>query len=431
MEIKRDYYLSKLINRKHNGLIKVISGIRRCGKSYLLNTLFYNHLLECGVKEDHVIKFAFDSAEDLDLIGENLIELERNELKVNPNKFMDYIKTKILDNDTYYLLLDEVQQLDCFESVLNGYLRKSNMDVYVTGSNAKFLSKDIVTEFSGRGDEIKMYPLSFEEFMSVYNGDKYEGLNEYMLYGGIPVVVLRDNSQDKISTLDALFNEIYLSDIIKRNKVRKKDDLSDLLNVIASSVGSLTNPEKLKNTFKSVKKSKITSTTISKYLEYFEDSFLVEPSKRFDIKGRAYIDTPQKFYFVDAGLRNSRLNFRQVEQTHLMENIIYTELRRRGYKVDVGVVTVYEKDEQGKQIRKQLEVDFVCNLGSKKYYIQSTYSMPSEYKRKQEIRPLKNIDDFFKKIIVTKDIVPSTYDDNGILTISIYDLLLKFDEFII
>ncbi len=431
MEIKRDYYLSKLINRKHNGLIKVISGIRRCGKSYLLNTLFYNHLIESGVKADHIIKFAFDSADDLDLIGENLIELEKNELKVNPNKFMDYIKTKILDNDTYYLLLDEVQQLDCFESVLNGYLRKSNMDVYVTGSNAKFLSKDIVTEFSGRGDEIKMYPLSFEEFMSVYNGDKYEGLNEYMLYGGIPVVVLRDNSQDKISTLDALFSEIYLSDIIKRNKVRKRDDLSDLLNVVASSVGSLTNPEKLKNTFKSVKKSKITSTTISKYLEYFEDSFLVEPSKRFDIKGKAYIDTPQKFYFIDAGLRNSRLNFRQVEQTHLMENIIYTELRRRGYKVDVGVVTVYEKDEQGKQIRKQLEVDFVCNLGSKKYYIQSAYSMPSEDKRKQEIRPLKNIDDFFKKIIVTKDIVPSTYDDNGILTISIYDLLLKFDEFII
>lgn len=431
MEIKRDYYLDKLISRKHNSLIKIISGIRRSGKSYLLNTLFYNYLLESGVKENHIIRFAFDSADDLSLIGENLIELERNNLKVNPNKFMDYIKTKIMDNDIYYLLLDEVQMLDCFEAVLNGYLRKSNIDVYVTGSNAKFLSKDIVTEFSGRGDEIKMYPLSFGEFMSIYNGDKYEGLNEYMLYGGIPMVILRDNAEDKITTLDSLFSEIYLSDIIKRNKIRKKDDLSDLLNVVASSIGSLTNPEKLKNTFRSVKKSKITSTTVSKYLEYFEDSFLVEPSKRYDIKGKSYIDTPQKFYFVDAGLRNSRLNFRQIEQTHIMENIIYTELRRRGYKVDVGVVTVYEKDENDKQIRKQLEVDFVCNLGSKKYYIQSAYSIPNEDKRKQEIRPLKNIDDFFKKIIVTKDIVPPTYDDNGILTVSIYDLLLKFDEYIL
>ena len=283
MEIKRDFYLEKLIKRKHNGLIKVVTGIRRCGKSYLLNTLFYHHLFENGVDESHIIRFAFDSADDLSLIGENLIRIEKEKRHVDPEKFMAYIRSKITDRGMYYLLLDEVQLLDCFESVLNGYLRKENMDVYVTGSNAKFLSKDIITEFAGRGDEIHMYPLSFSEFMSVYNGDKYEGLSEYMLYGGIPLVVLRDGVNDKTAALGTLFSEIYIRDICTRNRIRNQSELEDLLNILSSSIGSLTNPEKLKNTFRTVKKSKITSNTIKKYLGYFEDSFLIESAQRYDI----------------------------------------------------------------------------------------------------------------------------------------------------
>lgn len=424
MEIKREYYLNKLIKRKHNGLIKVITGIRRCGKSYLLNTLFYQHLIASGVAEDHIIRFAFDSADDLYLIGESLIELEKKNKKVNPEKFMAYIRDKVVDKEMYYILLDEVQLLDCFETVLNGYLRKDNMDIYVTGSNAKFLSTDIITEFAGRGDEIHMFPLSFAEFMSVYKGDKYEGLSEYMLYGGIPLVVLREDASDKSALLSNLFDEIYVRDISKRNKVRNIGELEDLLNILSSAIGSLTNPEKLKNTFHSVKKSKITSTTIKKYLGYLEDSFLLESAQRYDIKGKAYIETPQKYYFTDLGLRNARINFRQFEQTHAMENVIYNELRMRGYSVDVGVVTTTERDESGKSVRKQLEVDFVCNLGAKRYYIQSAYSLPDEQKRNQEIRPFRRIDDSFKKIIITKDIVPPHFDEHGILTMNIYDFLL-------
>ncbi len=424
MEIKRDYYLNKLISKKQNGLIKIISGIRRCGKSYLLNTIFYDYLISIGVDESHIIKFAFDSADDLLLIGENLIELEREKRKVAPEKFMEYIRTQIKDDELYYLLLDEVQMLDCFESVLNGYLRKSNMDVYVTGSNAKFLSSDIVSEFAGRGDEIHMYPLSFSEFMSVYSGDKYEGLNEYMLYGGIPLVVLREGENDKVDALKRLFSEIYIRDICKRNKVRNIAELEDLLNILSSSIGSLTNPEKLKNTFKSVKKSKITAATIKKYLDYFEDSFLLEDAERYDVKGKSYIETPKKFYFSDLGLRNARINFRQLEQTHTMENAIYNELRTRGYSVDVGVVPITEKDNAGKTIRKQLEIDFICNIGLAKCYIQSAYSLPDEEKRNQEIRPFRKIDDSFKKIVVTKDMVPANYDEHGILTVNIYDFLL-------
>ena len=424
MEIKRNLYLNKLISLKHNGLIKVITGIRRCGKSYLLNEIFYNHLLEAGVNENHIIRFAFDSGDDLDLIGESIIEIEKENRKVNPEKFMAFVRSKITDNEMYYLLLDEVQMLDCFETVLNGYLRKKNVDVYVTGSNAKFLSKDIITEFAGRGDEIHMYPLSFSEFMSAYNGDKYEGLSEYMLYGGIPLVVLRDGQENKASALENLFSEIYVRDIQKRNKVRNIGELEDLLNIVSSAIGSLTNPEKLRKTFKSLKHSKITSATIKKYLDYLEDSFLLESAQRYDIKGKAYIETPKKFYFSDMGLRNARINFRQFEQTHAMENVIYNELRMRGYKVDVGVVTISEKDEDGKSVRKQLEVDFVCNLGSKKIYIQSAFAMPDEEKRTQEIRPFKKINDSFKKIVITKDIVPSYYDENGILTMNIYDFLL-------
>ena len=424
MEIKRDSYLEQLINRKGNGLIKVITGIRRCGKSYLLNTIFYNHLLNDGVKEDHIIKFAFDSADDLALIGESLIQIEKEKRKVDPEKFMAYIRTKITDNGLYFLLLDEVQMLDCFESVLNGYLRKDSMDVYVTGSNAKFLSKDIITEFAGRGDEIHMYPLSFSEFMTAYRGDKYEGLTEYMMYGGIPLVVLRQNENEKVKTLENLFGELYITDIVKRNKIKNQSELEELLNILSSSIGSLTNSEKLKNTFRSVKKSHITANTIRKYIACFEDSFLIESAKRYDIKGKAYIETPQKYYFTDLGLRNARLNFRQFEQTHAMENVIYNELKMRGYNVDVGVVPIAERNEEGKVVRKQLEVDFVCNLGSKRYYIQSAYSIPDADKKAQEVRPFKKIEDSFKKIIVTKDIVPTSYDENGVLTVNIYDFLL-------
>ena len=427
MEIRRDLYLNKLIQRKGNGLIKIISGIRRCGKSYLLNTIFYNYLLASGVAADHIIRFAFDSADDLQLIGESLIRIEKEKRGVDPEKFVAYIKEQFKDDETYYLLLDEIQLLDCFEAVLNGYLRNTNLDVFVTGSNAKFLSKDIITEFAGRGDEIHMYPLSFAEFMSVYEGDRYAGLAEYMLYGGIPLVVLRDDVRDKAADLQKLFDEIYLRDIFKRNRIKNTRELEDLLNIISSSIGSLTNPEKLKNTFRSVKKSKITSNTIKKYLDYFEDSFLIESAQRYDIKEKAYIETPKKYYFSDLGLRNARINFRQFEQTHIMENVIYNELRLRGFNVDVGVIQTSEKDQDGKVLRKQLEVDFVCNLGTSRYYIQSAYSLPDEAKRAQEIRPFRRIDDSFKKIVITKDIVPPQYDEYGILTVNIYDFLLDWE----
>lgn len=424
MEIRRDFYLDKLIDRKGNGLIKVITGIRRCGKSYLLNTIFYQHLLDCGIQRNHIIRFAFDSADDLQLIGESLIQMEKEKRGVDPEKFVNYIQSKIVDEENYYLLLDEVQLMDCFEAVLNGYLRKSNMDVYVTGSNAKFLSKDIITEFAGRGDEIHMYPLSFAEFMSVHPGDKYTGLAEYMLYGGIPLVVLRENVQDKALTLQNLFSEIYMRDIFKRNRIKNIGEIEELLNILSSAIGSLTNPEKLKNTFKSVKKSKITANTINKYIGYFEDSYLIKSAQRYDIKGKAYIETPKKYYFTDLGLRNARINFRQFEQTHSMENVIYNELCRRGYNVDIGVVQIAAKDEHGKVSRKQLEVDFVCNMGASRYYIQSAYSLPDADKHEQEIRPFRNIDDSFKKIVVTKDIILPYYDDNGILFVNIYDFLL-------
>lgn len=428
MNINRDFYLNKLIKRKNNGLIKVITGIRRCGKSYLLNNIFYEYLIKNGVDKKHIIRFSFDSADDLYMIGENLIQIEKEKKGVDPEKFISFINSKIEDNETYYLLLDEIQMLDCFVAVLNGYLYKNNLDVYVTGSNAKLLSKDISTEFAGRGDEIHMYPLSFAEFMSVYKGDKYIGLSEYMMYGGIPLVVLRDDNNDKINTLQNLFNEIYIKDIEKRNNIKNIGELEELLNILSSSIGLLTNPEKLKNTFKSNKNSKITSQTIKKYLSSFEDSFLVESSNRYDVKGKLYIETPKKYYFTDLGLRNARINFRQFEESHSMENIIYNELRMRGYNVDVGLINIVERNQEGKVVRKQLEVDFICNLGSKRYYIQSVYSIPDKEKRSQEIRPFRNIDDSFKKIIITKDIVPSFYDDYGILTINIYDFLLNLNS---
>ena len=425
MEIKRDYYLGKLISRKGNGLVKVVTGVRRCGKTYLLDTLFYRHLIDSGIDDSHIVRFAFDSADDLALIGEDLIELQRQHRKVDPEKFLRYVRSRVTDDGMHYLLLDEVQQMESFEAVLNGYLRKGNMDVFVTGSNAKFLSSDIVTEFAGRGDEVRMYPLSFAEFMTVFDGDRYAGLAQYMLYGGIPLVVLREDVRDKAATLENLFAEIYIRDIVQRNKVRNQGELEDLLNTVASSIGSLTNPEKLKNTFRSVKKSKITAATVKKYLGCFEDAFLLEAAQRYDIKGRSYIETPKKYYFSDLGLRNARLGFRQVEQTHAMENVVYNELRMRGYNVDVGVVPVVEKNGGGTYARKQLEVDFVCNLGSARYYIQSAYSIPDRRKREQETRAFSKIDDSFKKVVVTGDIVPAQYDDRGILTISVYDFLLN------
>lgn len=425
MEIKRDFYLNQLIERKGNGLVKVITGIRRCGKSYLLNRIFYEHLLADGVEENHIIRFAFDSANDLFLIGENLIDLEKEKRTVNAEKFVSYLQNKLSDNGVYYLLLDEVQRLGQFEAVLNGYLRKPNVDIYVTGSNAKFLSKDVITEFAGRGDEIHMYPLSFAEFMSFYTGDRYQGLGDYLLYGGIPLVVLRENENEKIQILKNLFSEIYIRDIQKRNNIRNIGELEDLLNVLASSIGSLTNPEKLKNTFKSVKHSTITSNTIRKYLTGLEDAFLVDSAVRWDIKGKSYIETPLKYYFTDLGLRNSRLGFRQSEETHLMENVIFNELKMRGYNVDVGIVPVAERDAEGSVIRKQLEIDFVCNRGTRTYYIQSAYSLPNEKKREQETRPFIKINDSFKKIVITKDIVKPLYDERGILTINVYDFLLE------
>ena len=424
MDIKRDFYLNKMINRMGNGQVKVITGVRRCGKSFLLNTLFYDYLIENGVPADHIIRFAFDSADDLEMIGENIITLQKEKKSVDPQKFMKYIRSQCSDNRKYYLLLDEVQLMDSFESVLNGYLRKRNMDLYVTGSNAKFLSKDIITEFSGRGDEIHMFPLSFAEFMTAFSGDKYEGLTQYMTYGGIPLVVLCKDNNDKAVLLSNLYSEIYISDIIKRHNVRNKGDLEDLLNILSSSIGSLTNPEKLHRTFKTVKHSKITNQTIQKYIGYLEDSFLMESATRYDIRGKSYIDTPLKYYFSDLGLRNVRINFRQMEPTHSMENIIYNELRMRGYNVDVGVVSFSERDNNGKSQRKQLEIDFVCNKGASRYYIQSAYSLPTEEKRIQETRPFGKIKDAFKRIVITADFMSPHYDEDGIFMVNIFDFLL-------
>jgi len=427
IEIKRDIYLQKLISRKHNGLVKTITGVRRCGKSYLLNNLFHDHLRAEGVPDDHIIRFSFDSAKDLDRIGENLIELESENRKADPKKFLNFINAQIVDRGDYYLLLDEVQALGCFESVLNGYLREKNIDLYVTGSNAKFLSKDVITEFAGRGDEIHMMPLTFSEFMSVYDGNRYDGLMQYMLYGGIPLVVLRDDDEQRASTLNSLFKEIYIRDIIARYNVRNHGELEDLLDIISSSTGSLTNPEKIRNTFHSLKKSDISSKTVKRYLQYLEDSFIVQSVGRYDVKGKKYIAALQKYYFSDLGLRNARLNFRQFEIPHCMENVIYNELVVRGYNVDVGVVPIVEKSK-GTSARKQLEIDFVCNQGSERIYIQSAYSVQDPDKRQQEMRPFGKTGDSFRKILITNDMIPAHYTDEGILMMNIYDFLLEPDK---
>ena len=402
-------------------MIKVITGMRRCGKSYLLNTLFYNHLIECGVKESHIIRFAFDSADDLALIGENLLKVVESGRKVDANKFIEYINNQIKDNEMHYLLLDEVQNLGAFEYVLNGYLRKSNVDVYVTGSNAKFLSKDVITEFAGRGDEIKILPLSFAEFMAVYEGEKAEGLQEYMTFGGLPFVVGLRSDEQKIEYLKNLFTETYIKDIKVRYRLKKNNaELEEILNILSSSIGSLTNPTKLSNTFKTVKNVAISKGTIEKYIEYVKDSFLIDEAKQYDIKGKKYINSPKKYYFADLGLRNARIDFRQLEETHSMENVIFNELKVRGFNVDVGIVEIRENG-----VRKRLEIDFVANKGFNRYYIQSALSMPTMEKEKQEQRSLTKVDDSFKKIIVTVGFTRQHYNEQGILIINIYDFLLN------
>ena len=411
MEIKRDRYLNLLISKKHNGLIKVITGMRRCGKSYLLFTLFKDYLLSEGIEKSHIIEIAFDAYE--------------NKQYRDPDVLYPYLKEQIKDDGMYYVLLDEVQLLGEFEAILNSLTRMKNVDVYVTGSNARFLSKDVITEFRGRGDEVHMYPLSFAEFMSVYPGTKQDGWNEYMLYGGLPLVLSFTTPDQKIAFLKSLFEETYISDIVGRHNIRNKAELEELLNILSSAIGSLTNPEKLSATFRSVKNKKISSATIRKYIDYLCDSFLIDSAVRYDVKGKKYIDTPVKYYFTDMGLRNACLNFRQLEETHSMENIIFNELKIRGFNVDVGVIMQYDTNEKGNSIRKQLEIDFVCNKGSKRYYIQSAYAIPDQAKMEQEQRSLMLTGDFFKRIIITKDTPAPYYNENGVLIMSVYDFLLN------
>lgn len=411
MEIKRDYYLNKLISKKNNKLIKIVTGIRRSGKSYLLDPIFKNYLLNDGIDENHIIKLELDSIE--------------NEEYTDPKKLYEYVMEKVIDNDTYYIILDEIQKVKNFESVLNSFLRKPNLDVYVTGSNSKFLSSDIITEFRGRGDEIRIYPLSFSEFMSVYDGNEINGLNEYIIYGGLPLITTFKSAEEKIDYLNLQKNNVYINDVIERNDIKNDEELKTLIEIISSSIGSLTNPTKLYNTFISKGNKNITNKTIALYLKYLEESFLIEKAKRYDVKGRKYIETPSKYYFVDIGIRNSLINFRQLEKNHIMENIIYTELRRRGFNVDVGIVEKRNNLESGKKDYIQLEIDFVANKGSDKYYIQSAYSIEDNNKREQELQSLLNVGDSFKKMVIVYDSFIKWQDDNGIIYISIYDFLLN------
>lgn len=413
MEIKRDYYLNKLIEAKNDGLIKVVTGIRRSGKSYLLNTLFYNHLLENGIKNDHIIKVALDDSDN-------------DELLISKN-LSKYIKEKIIDKDVYYVILDEVQLVENFERVLNGLLRIPNIDIYVTGSNSKFLSSDIITEFRGRGEDIKVYPLSYYEFMSVYKGDKLDGWVEYITYGGLPLVVSMNSDERKTAYLKDQQKNVYINDVIERNDIKNDAELVSLVEIISSSIGSLSNPKKLSDTFKSTAGLNIDPKTVNLYLKYLEEAFLIEKVERYDVKGKKYMSTPYKFYFSDLGLRNSFINFRQYEETHIMENVIYLELRRRGYNVDVGVVEFRERKEN-ELTYKQLEIDFIANKGNNKIYIQSAFSMPNEEKINQEERPLLKVNDSFKKIIIVKDYIKRTRNENGIITMSIFDFLLDPDS---
>ena len=413
MNIERPIYLQRLIDRRHNGMIKIITGLRRSGKSYLLFTLFCQYLKEQGIDDTQIIK--------LDL--ENIY----NERYRKPLPLLDYISQRVTDTREYFILIDEIQLLDRFEEVLNTLLKNPQLDVYVTGSNARFLSKDVVTTFRGRGDELRIHPLSFSEYMSVKPDAPFleTHLNEYMLLGGLPQTVTMPTEQQKKSYLQQLFSNTYLIDIKERYSIRNDDDLEELIDVMASSIGSLTNPQKIANTFRSAKQSTITRDTVKTYLDYMQDAFLIERAVRYDIKGRKYIDTPAKYYFEDLGLRNVRLNFRQTEHTHLMENLIYNELRMRGYSVDVGQVTQNTKNENGISERKQLEVDFVCNRGQDRIYIQSAYALPSEEKTEQELRSLKQIKDSFLKVVIVGGMQPTFRNDDGILILNIFDFLLN------
>lgn len=411
MEIKRDIYLDRLISRKGNGMIKVVTGVRRCGKSYLLFKLFYNHLRQSGVEDDHIIKMALDD--------------RMNKRYRDPDALCDYVRQRIKDERQYYILLDEVQFVSEFEDVLNSFMHIENADTYVTGSNAKFLSKDVITEFRGRGDEVRIFPLNFREFMQVYSGDWQKALDEYTTYGGLPQVVTFSNEEQRSAYLKTIFEETYITDIKERYGVKHDEELGETIDIVASSVGSLVNPTKIANTFATVRQSSISRATVKSYLDYLCDSFLVERCMRYDVKGRKYIGTPYKYYFADCGLRNARINFRQTEKTHLMENVIYNELRVRGYNVDVGAVTTRATNLAGVREQKQLEIDFVCNLGSRRYYIQSAYRLGSEEKERQERASLINVHDSFKKIVIVGTPSLVHHDDDGITTMSIYDFLLN------
>ena len=404
-EIKRTIYLDKLIQRKENNLIKIITGIRRCGKSYLLDPLFKNYLLSTGIKEDHIIKI------DLDL--------RMNKDFLNPDYLDSYIRNQIKDEKMYYVLLDEIQKVEDFESVLNGFLHMKNVDVYVTGSNSKFLSSDIVTEFRGRGDEIRVYPLTFSEFLEAFNGSKEEAWNSYIMFGGLPLILDQKTDEQKRNYLISLFNTTYLKDTIERNNILRVDVLDTLVNLLSSSVGSLTNPKKIADTFTSHGIKDVSINTINTYLNYLLDAFIIEKAERYNVKEKKYIKTPYKYYFSDIGLRNARINFRQMEENHIMENIIYNELLTRGYNVDVGVVLVRDGDT-----RKQLEVDFVCNQSDKRFYIQVALNLDTREKTLQEEKSLLNIQDNFKKIIVVKDNIKKWYTEEGILVIGLQEFLL-------
>ena len=411
MEIKRDLYLNRIIESRHNGLIKIITGVRRAGKSYLLFKIFSDWLIESGIDSNHIIK--------IDL------EDRRNKNLRNPDNLLEYIDSKISDEKMHYILIDEVQLVDEFEDVLNSYLKISNVDIYVTGSNARFLSKDVITTFRGRGEEIKIYPLSFREFISVSDKNLELALDEYMTFGGMPQVVEYHSIERKIEYLKAQFAQTYIKDIKERYKIKNDEELEILIDILSSSIGSLTNPSKLANTFSTEKREKLSDKTIKNYLDYLCDSFLVEKAQRYDVKGKKYIDTPSKYYFVDTGLRNARLNFRQLDKVHILENVIFNELLIRGFNVDVGVVPVVKRDEEGKQKRITYEIDFVCNKGNQKYYIQSAYRMETDDKVIQEENSLRNVNDSFKKIIVVGFPCLLQRDNNGITIISIFDFLLK------
>ncbi len=426
--IKRDKYLNQLINKIGNGMIKVITGMRRSGKSYLLNEIFYQYLLaERKVNASHIIKFAFDKNEDLKKVGESFLTLKKEKRKVDPYKFTDYIDKITAEPGHYFLLLDEVQELDSFEYVLNSYVGNDKFDVYVTGSNAKFLVKDIITEFRGRGDKIHVLPLAFSECWNYYDSDKKEALEKYMRYGGLPFAVLAPTDEEKINYIKTQSDETYLTDIIDRFHVKNKIELDELFNILASGISGLVNPKKLADTFRSVHNDGLSEDTIAQYIKYFEDSFLVSIANKYDVKGKKYISTPYKVYFEDLGVRNARINFRQTEFNHIMENVIYNELRYRGFSVDVGEVEIREnvKDEDGNSKRKQYsaEVDFVANYGSKRYYIQSVYKINDEDKLNQEIKSLKSIGDSFKKIVVVYDYIVPSYDDSGIFYIGLREFL--------